>query len=240
MASALGGHESFVIMALMPQTHRQIAGEMAQPALITKCLGKRFRLAQVIEDPPLLIEGMQRIAQVEAEINVLLVCGATVGEMLKGRQGLLKGRGRLLLRKPAQLLALLNTPPILDYPWHWSQNSVQIHNFEGVVWLDLVMLPQAGRQCMRTHLPYLHCGAAVAPPSFLLSLICDSDICRRSHSVAHQTKVEEGIREVYRGAPRRSRKPTCHCRRTSAAISIDTTVTPSHNRGDFGYHGREN
>ena len=26
---ALGGHESFVIMALMPQTHRQIAGEMA-------------------------------------------------------------------------------------------------------------------------------------------------------------------------------------------------------------------
>jgi hypothetical protein len=26
---------------------------------------------------------------------------------------------------------------------------------------------------------------------------------------------------------------------TSAAISIDTTVTPSHNRDDFGCHGRE-
>ena len=34
---------------------------------------------------------MQRIAQVEAEINRLLARGATVGEMLKDRQGLLKG-----------------------------------------------------------------------------------------------------------------------------------------------------
>jgi hypothetical protein len=65
---------------------------------------------------------------------------------------------QLDLRKQAQLLALLNTPPIPDYLWYWYQNSVKIHNFEGVVRLDLVVLPQAGRQCMRTHLPYLHCG----------------------------------------------------------------------------------
>ena len=38
---------------------------------------------------------MQRIAQVEAEIDGLLARGATVGEMLEGRQGLLKGRSRL-------------------------------------------------------------------------------------------------------------------------------------------------
>ena len=68
---------------------------MSQPALITKRLGKRFRLAQVSEEPPLLMEGMQRIAQVEAEINRLLARGAIVGEMLKGRQGLLKGLSRL-------------------------------------------------------------------------------------------------------------------------------------------------
>ena len=55
-------------MALMPQTHRQIAGEMAQPALITKRLGKRLCLAQVVEDPPHFVEGMQCIPQVEAEI----------------------------------------------------------------------------------------------------------------------------------------------------------------------------
>ena len=82
-------------MALMPQAYRQIAGEMSQPALITKRLGKRFRLAQVREEPPLLMEGMQRIAQVEAEIDRLLPCNAIVGEMLKGRQGLLKGPSRL-------------------------------------------------------------------------------------------------------------------------------------------------
>src|SRR5262245_46158683 len=68
---------------------------MSQPALITKRLGKRFRPAQVSEEAPLLMEGMQRIAQVEAEINRLLARGAIVGEMLKGRQGLLKGLSRL-------------------------------------------------------------------------------------------------------------------------------------------------
>ena len=49
---ALGGRQSLVNMALMPQTHRQIAREMSQPALIPERLGKRFRLAQVVEEPP--------------------------------------------------------------------------------------------------------------------------------------------------------------------------------------------
>jgi hypothetical protein len=71
-------------MALTPQTHRQIAGEMCKPALITEGLGERFRLAQVVEEPPILVEGMQRIAQIEAEIDGLLTRGATVGEMLEG------------------------------------------------------------------------------------------------------------------------------------------------------------
>ena len=92
---ALGGHQSFVNMALIPQTHRQIARELSQPALIAERLGKRFRLAQVVEEPRLLVEGMQRIAQVEAEIDGLLAHGTSVGEMLEGRQGLLKGLGRL-------------------------------------------------------------------------------------------------------------------------------------------------
>ena len=79
----------------MPQTHRQIARELSQPALITERLGEGFRLAQVVEEPPGFAEGLQRIAQIEAEIDSLLARGAIVGEMLKGRQGLLKGHGRL-------------------------------------------------------------------------------------------------------------------------------------------------
>jgi hypothetical protein len=79
----------------MSQTHRQIARELSQPALIPERLGEGFRLAQVVENPPLLVKEMQRITQVEAEINGLLARGATVGEMLEGCQGLLKGLGRL-------------------------------------------------------------------------------------------------------------------------------------------------
>ena len=43
--------------------------------------------SDVAEEPPGFAEGLQHIAQVEAEINGLLARGAVVGEMLKGRQG---------------------------------------------------------------------------------------------------------------------------------------------------------
>src|SRR5437660_178736 len=69
------------------------------------------RLAQVVENACKFTKGVQRIAQIKAESKGLLARGATVGEMVQGHQGLLKGHGGVpqgaaLRRLGAVLLAV--------------------------------------------------------------------------------------------------------------------------------------
>src|SRR2546428_789699 len=69
-------------------------GNPSQPELITDALGKNFGLAKVVEDLLVLVEGVERIAQVQPQIDPLLEGFTTLGEMREGSERLLKAGNR--------------------------------------------------------------------------------------------------------------------------------------------------
>jgi hypothetical protein len=68
---------------------------VSQPPLVAEGSGKRVRFAMVDEALSVLAELKEGSAEVEPQIDGLLVCVAPVGEMLEGDQRLLKVRHRL-------------------------------------------------------------------------------------------------------------------------------------------------
>src|SRR3989442_1404162 len=80
---------------LLHRQSRQVTESPSQPALIAQGLSQAFRLAKVVENPPALSEGMERIAQVEAEIDGLLEGLAALREMPQRTERLLEPRHRL-------------------------------------------------------------------------------------------------------------------------------------------------
>src|SRR5712691_11839754 len=70
-----------------------------QPTLIAQRLGERLGLAQVFEDPSLVLEYKERIAQVEPEIDGLLEGLTTFRKMLQRAQRLFEARHRLAVSR---------------------------------------------------------------------------------------------------------------------------------------------
>src|SRR5712691_3447716 len=80
----------------------QVTEYPSQPALIAQGLSQAFRLAKVVEKPPELSEGVERIAQVEAEIDGLFDGLAALREMLQRTERLLEPRHRLPVGRPVE------------------------------------------------------------------------------------------------------------------------------------------
>src|SRR5713101_7809940 len=73
---------------------RQADGNPSQSELITDALGENFGLAKVVEDSPVLSEGVERIAKVQPQIDPLLEGFTTLRKMREGSERLLKAGDR--------------------------------------------------------------------------------------------------------------------------------------------------
>src|SRR2546428_484876 len=73
---------------------RHADGNPSQPELITDALGENFGLAKVVEDSPVLSEGVERIAHFQPQIDPLLEGFTTLRKMREGSERLRKAGDR--------------------------------------------------------------------------------------------------------------------------------------------------
>ena len=95
---ALAGREGAVRVACLPKMGEQIGRDPPQPVLIAQGFGEGFGFLQVDEDPLEFAQRIERIAQVEAEINGLRLGVRTLWELVQRLQRLLEVRHRLAVR----------------------------------------------------------------------------------------------------------------------------------------------
>ncbi len=95
----LPGLDGMVKVAPPPEVFGHIDGDLPQPPSIVQDLGEGLRLTQAAEDPPVLSERHERIAQVEAQIDGLLARGACLRQMRQGTERLLEGPHGLAMRR---------------------------------------------------------------------------------------------------------------------------------------------
>src|SRR5262249_29617378 len=68
---ALPRLDGAVLVAGQPEVIREVRHHAPQPLRVGKRGGQRFRLVETLEDGPELAEGLERIAEIEAEIDRL-------------------------------------------------------------------------------------------------------------------------------------------------------------------------
>jgi len=95
----LPGLDGMVKVAPTPEVFGHIDGDLPQPPSIVQDLSEGLRLTQADEDPPVLSERHERIAQVEVQIDGLLARVTRFWKMLQGPQRLLKTRDRLTVAR---------------------------------------------------------------------------------------------------------------------------------------------
>src|SRR2546427_11675575 len=91
--SAVAGLHSTVVTRY-PEMPSHEGGNPSQPALIVDSLGENFSFAKVVEDSSGLAESREWNPTVQPDVDTLLDCFATLGEMREGSERLLKAFGR--------------------------------------------------------------------------------------------------------------------------------------------------
>ena len=147
----VGGRQAPVQVTQLPQRGGQRARNLALPAGIPQARGQGFGWPQDVEEPLVVAEGHQRIAQGYAEINGLRGQVGARRKMLEGAQGLLKGHARLPeARAPGRLCARLPAVPHRLLPEFASHSMVgeQVDHFlaHPVPRAGLEAIDQAGMQ----------------------------------------------------------------------------------------------
>jgi hypothetical protein len=101
---ALAGCDGPVRLAAQPEILTHEREDQPEPALIGERLSQLLGLGQVLEDPPEISERLQRVAEIEPEINGLLDRLTAPREVPESLQRLLEVSHGLPVSRPCRCL----------------------------------------------------------------------------------------------------------------------------------------